>query len=77
MDFAKSHPNVINITQEHREGDVIDKIGTAQQNIMRMHIVAKNKKELCDLIETLQKKIVIYDDAGNNVMLQGIDVNHI
>lgn len=77
LDFAKTHPNVINVTQEHKEGDVIDKIGTAQQNFARMHIVAKNKQELADVIASLQEKIIAYDDEGNNMMLQGIDVSEI
>lgn len=77
MDFAREHSNVINITQEHKEGDVIDKIGTAQQNFARMHIVAQNKRELIDVISALQEEIVAYDDKGNNVMLQGMDASQI
>ena len=73
IDYAKNHSGVINITQEHKEGDIIDRIGTAQQNFARMHIFANNKEEMRDLIIDLQKNVVAYDTDGNNIMLKGLD----
>ena len=75
IDYAKNHSGVINVTQEHREGDVIDRIGTAQQNFCRMHIYANSKEEMRDLIIDLQNNVVAYDENGKNVMLKGLDAN--
>ncbi|MFD0703239.1 hypothetical protein [Slackia equolifaciens] len=73
MDYARSLPNVINVTQEHFGGDVISKAGTAQQNIARMHLVADSRSELSQLIDELQKRIVAFDEDGSNMMLAGMD----
>ena len=73
IDYARNHKGVINVTQEHNEGDTIDKIGTAQQNFARMHIFANSREEMRDLIIDLQKHVVAYDAFGNNVMLKGLD----
>ena len=71
VDYLKTHSNVINVTQEHFPGDVIDRIGTAQQNIIRIHVVAKTRIELKNTINDLQKHLIAYDINGNNMMLDG------
>ena len=76
MDFARHHHNVLNVTQEHKEGDVIDKVGTAQQNISRMHIVAESIEEMVQIVKALQDNVIAYDMDGNNVMLQGLDIDN-
>lgn len=73
LDYAKEHAGVLNITQEHKEGDVIDRIGTAQQNFSRMHIYANTREEMRDLIMDLQNHVIAYDTVGENVMLQGLN----
>jgi len=73
IENARNKAGVLNVTQEHIEGDVIDKIGTAQQNIARMHLVAENAQELCNLIEELQTEIQVFDVNGENVMIEGLD----
>ncbi len=75
IEYAKRHKNVINVTQEHFPGDVIDKIGTAQQNFSRMHLIAGNRKELKKAIDDLQKNVVAYDEHGENAMLKGLDTS--
>lgn len=75
IDYAKNCPGVLNVTQEHKAGDVIDRVGTAQQNISRMHLVAGTREELRDLIKDLQKHVIAYDKNGNNVMLDGLDAD--
>lgn len=75
LDYARKHKNVINVTQEHKEGDIIDRIGTAQQNISRMHLVANSKEELRDVVNDLQNKINVIDENGGNAIIQGFDAN--
>lgn len=73
INYAKQHKNVINVTQEHFDGEVIDRIGTAQQNFSRMHLLADSREELKDAICDLQEHIIAYDSKGNNAMLRGLD----
>lgn len=64
IDFLEKDKRIVNLTQEHFEGDVIDKVGTAQQNIMRMHILVNNINELIETIGEIKKKVRIYNDEG-------------
>ncbi len=73
VDYAKTYPTIINVTQEHYEGAVIDRIGTAQQNIFRMHLITDTRQQMRNSIIDLQKNIIAYDEEGNNVMLDGLD----
>ena len=76
-EYARNHPNVINVTQEHFPGDVIDRVGTAQQNIFRMHLVADTKQTLASAISNLQDKVIAYDENDNDMMLTGVDPDNI
>lgn len=73
LDYAINHWGVLNITQEHTSGDVIDKPGTAQQNFVRMHLYADSKEQLRDLVVELQEKVIAYDDKGKPAMIKGFD----
>ena len=73
MDHAKKDPHVINITQEHAEGAVIDRPGTAQQNFARMHIAADSRDELKKVIADLQAHVRALDSEGSDMMLKGLD----
>lgn len=73
IEEARSAPYVLNVTQEHFPGDRIDRIGTAQQNIARLHLVADGRQELSERIERLQSTIRAFDEDGSNMMLEGMD----
>ena len=64
---------MIHMTQEHVPGDEITLIGTLQQCVFRMHLVADSKDELASAIAELQEHIKVYDEFGNDVMLHGVD----
>ncbi|MBR3640513.1 MAG: hypothetical protein IKN53_00605 [Oscillibacter sp.] len=75
-DYLKEHKNVINVTQEHFAGDRIDRIGTAQQNIFRIHVVAASREELRDCIRDLQAHVAVYDENGEDMTLPGLDAEN-
>lgn len=77
IEEARKLPYVLNVTQEHGPGDVIDRIGTAQQNIARLHLFASDKQMLTKEIIELQHLIVAYDKSGENMMLEGMNPNGI
>lgn len=75
LEQVRSNKNVINITQEHHVGDVISQVGTAQQNISRMHIFAESAQDMHDLINYLQSTIVVIDEEGENAIIDGLDAD--
>ena len=46
-------PEVIEVKPMYQEGDVIDSIGTLDQIVLRVFIVADNKQSLDDVIDTV------------------------
>lgn len=65
---------VENIMRLH-EGDVIPEewIGTEKQVLTRLYIVCENKQELAMCIKEYRDKIKVYDQDGNNMLLNGFD----
>lgn len=70
---AESVSGVINVTQCHFVGDEIRGKGTLDQTIARLHIVAPTKEKLAESIKAVLDKIVVIDDAGNNMLMQQFD----
>lgn len=66
---------VANIQRLH-EGDqvVADWIGNEKQVLTRMYLVCDSKEELANCLKEYQDKIKVYDENGNNLVLQGFDV---
>jgi len=75
IEEAKLKKNVINVTQEHKTGDVISLYGTGQQILSRMHLVAGSLEELLDTIRLIQNNVKVYDESGNDILLPGFDLN--
>ncbi len=63
--------------QRLREGDVVlpEWIGNEKQVLTRMYLVCKSKVELSDTLKYYMNTIKVLDDAGNNMLLEGFDVN--
>ena len=73
IEYARNHIGVLNITQEHKSGDVIDKLGTAQQNFARMHLFAESPEAMKNLIIDLQEHVIAYNDKGEESMVRGFN----
>ena len=73
VDKLRSIPGIINITQEHFPGDEIRIAGTANQNIMRLHAVAKEKADMQDIMRKVQSCIKVYDGHENDMLLKQTD----
>ena len=79
LDDINADPRVhINIQRIH-EGDTIEEawIGTEKQVLNRLYIVCDTKDDLVDAVKEYQNKIKVYDTDGNNITLEGFDVNRI
>lgn len=75
-----------NINQDNRvvaniqrlyEGDtVLDEwVGNEKQVLTRLYLVCDSKQELADCLKEYQKKVKVFDENGNNMVLCGFDVN--
>ncbi|MGI6614341.1 MAG: ATP-grasp domain-containing protein [Fastidiosipila sp.] len=73
IDEANDHPNVINVTQQRREGDVITEYGTLSQVAARIHLVAGSMIEILDAAEYLQSRIRVTDLEGNDMLLKSFN----
>lgn len=67
---------VANIQRLH-EGDRVlsDWVGTEKQVVTRLYLVCNSKTELADTLEYYMNTVKVLDDAGNNMLLKGFDVN--
>lgn len=67
---------VANIQRLH-EGDVVlpEWIGNEKQVLTRIYLVCNSKWELADTLKYYMNTVKVLDEAGNNMLLQGFDVN--
>jgi len=65
-----------NIQRLH-EGDTVrpEWIGNEKQVLTRMYLVCNSKLELADTLKYYMNTVKVLDDAGNNMLLEGFDVN--
>lgn len=66
---------IANIQRLH-EGDSVlaEWIGTEKQVLTRMYLVCDSKEELAACLKEYQTKIKVYDENGNNLVLNGFNV---
>ena len=75
-DISNDKRVVANIQRLH-EGDTVlpEWIGTEKQVLTRMYLVCESKDELAECLKEYQSKIKVYDKCGNNLVLNGFDVD--
>ena len=74
-DIEQDSRIVANIQRLH-EGDRVlsEWIGTEKQVLTRLYLVCNSKEELAQCLKEYQSRIKVYDDHGNNMVLEGFDV---
>lgn len=79
LDDILSDKRVIANIQRLHENDTVQKewIGTERQVLTRIYIVCDNKDELKKTIKEYQNKIKVYDVNGNNMLLNGFNVDEV
>lgn len=67
---------VANIQRLH-EGDTVlpEWIGNEKQVLTRLYLVCDTKEELAECLKEYQSKVKVLDENGNNLVLNGFDVN--
>ncbi|MBS5196560.1 MAG: hypothetical protein KHY93_05335 [Clostridiales bacterium] len=75
-EIEKDERIVANIQRLHEGDDVLPEwIGTEKQVLTRMYIVCDSKEELASCLKEYQEKVKVYDEKGNDLVLQGFDVD--
>ena len=75
-EIEKDERIVANIQRLHEGDDVSPEwIGTEKQVLTRMYIVCNSKEELASCLKEYQEKVKVYDEKGNDLVLQGFDVD--
>lgn len=70
-------PRVVANIQRLYEGDDVSPewIGNEKQVLTRIYLVCDSKEELAECLKEYQSKIKVYDEKGNNLVLNGFDVD--
>lgn len=73
----KTDDRVVDNIQRLHEGDTVlpEWIGNEKQVLTRMYIVCNSKIELAQTLQYYMDAVKVYDEAGNNMLLKGFDVN--
>ena len=73
-DIGNDRCVVANIQRLH-EGDTVeaDWIGNEKQVLTRLYLVCDSKQELADKLNEYEKKVRVYDENGNNMLLKGFN----
>lgn len=67
---------VANIQRLYEGDEVVSEwIGTEKQVLTRLYLVCDTKEELAECLKEYQKKVKVYDEDGNNLVLRGFDVD--
>lgn len=77
LDSLSSDKRVIANIQRLHEGDTVlpEWIGNEKQVLTRMYLVCDSKQELATALKYYQDTVKVYDDAGNEMLLDGFDVD--
>ena len=77
LDSLSSDKRVIANIQRLHEGDTVlpEWIGNEKQVLTRMYLVCDSKQELATTLKYYQNTVKVYDDAGNEMLLDGFDVD--
>lgn len=77
LDGLDKDKRVVANIQRLNVGDDVsaDWIGNEKQVLTRMYLVCDSKEELADCLKEYQNKVKVFDEQGNNLVLNGFDVN--
>ena len=73
-DLADDDRIVANVQRFYIGDSVLPEwIGTEKQVFTRLYIVCDSKEKLKEAIEEYREKISVFDESGNNMLLNGFD----
>ena len=76
---AAADPSVFRVAQRLFEGDLVthQMVGTEAQVVARLYMVCDTKEELVGKVKQFQDAVVVHDEKGVRMLLDGFDVGAI
>ena len=77
LDELERDPRIVANVQRLHVGDTVrpEWIGTEKQVLTRLYIVCDSKQALADCLKQYQASVKVFDEAGNEMLLRGFDVD--
>lgn len=77
LDDLGSDERVVANVQRFYEGDIVlhEWVGTEKQVLTRLYLVCGSKQELADCLKEYQRRIKVWDENGDNMVLEGFNVD--
>ena len=77
LDNLDKDPRVVANVQRLVAGQEVPQewVGNEKQVLTRLYLVCNSKAELRDVIKEYQNKVKVFDDKGNNMLLNGFDAD--
>lgn len=77
LDNLENDKRVVENVQRLHEGDDVlpEWIGNEKQVLTRMYLVCNTKEELAACLKEYQEKVKVYNENGENMCLNGFDVD--
>lgn len=73
VEKVKKMAGVLNITQNHKLGDVVANNGTLGRLCLRIHLIENSHDALTELITKINNTLVIKDELGSDMFLERYD----
>lgn len=73
LDEIEKLPDVVSVNPSYNKGDTVTGEGTLKQIISRFFIVSKNKKDLIDTINEIDRLLVVKDRNGFDMLIGKFD----
>jgi biotin carboxylase len=79
LESAAADASVIKVVQRLHEGDLVSRqmVGTEAQVVARLYLVCDTKEELVGKVKHFQDAVMVYDENGVPMLLDGFDVGSI
>ncbi len=74
LDELRNIKEICNVTQRLFEGDTVNIIGSEQQVMLRLHMVADNLRSFNQVVSLINQKVKAYDEFGNVMNLKGLEI---
>lgn len=70
LDYLKSLPELVHLSQMKMVGDTIGPDGTSAQKVVGLHLKLKDRNDLTRIMKDIQRKFHFYDEMGNDLVLE-------
>lgn len=70
LDYLKSLPELVHLSQMKMVGDTIGPDGTSAQKVVGLHLKLKDRNDLSRILNDIQREFHFYDEEGNDLTIE-------